>query len=320
LARSALVRLRDQGPGVWLRPAVVRIAVVAALTALVVALAVLPGELRIVVNGQILPQERSHLFAPRDGRVTRVAVSDGEAVRAGELLLTLRDPVLELEIEKLVGELRTVREQRLSLRAIRGSEEQAGRSELERLRLSAEQQETQNRIAGLEEQLELLREEQARLQIRSPSDGVVQTWDVEGLLRGRPVSRGQRLMTVARPESGWELLLVIPDRQAGHVVDALDEARSLAVQFVTAGRPEDRRGATLQQLRETSESVRLGAVEAVGVLAKIPLDEPPERPRTGESVVATISCGSTPLGYALFHEAIDWLRTRFALLRESAGW
>ena len=51
----------------------------------------------------------------------------------------------------------------------------------------------------MKKQLELLDQKKEKLQIRSPIDGRVVTWNVEDRLLDRPVNRGENLLEVADP-------------------------------------------------------------------------------------------------------------------------
>ena len=64
-----------------------------------------PWQLRISSDLKVLPQDRATVRAPADGRIARIAFSEGESVRAGELLLEYDSKALVLEKETQQAEL-----------------------------------------------------------------------------------------------------------------------------------------------------------------------------------------------------------------------
>ena len=73
-----------------------------------------------------------------------------------------------------------------------------------------------------------MRQQLAELEVHSPLAGVVITWDAERQLAGRPVKRGDSLLTVADLSGPWELLLDVPDGRAGPILAARQTPRSCA--------------------------------------------------------------------------------------------
>ncbi|MFM9065743.1 MAG: biotin/lipoyl-binding protein, partial [Planctomycetota bacterium] len=59
------------------------------------------------------------VFAPVDGEVEEIEVRSGEQVAAGQVLLVLRNPSLDLEERRLVGERATVRERLAAVESAR---------------------------------------------------------------------------------------------------------------------------------------------------------------------------------------------------------
>ena len=68
--------------------------------------------------------------------------------------------------------------------------------------------------------LVLVRKQQQALTIGSPLKGTIITWDAERELLGRPVKRGDTLITVADTSGPWQLLLDVPEANAGHMLSA----------------------------------------------------------------------------------------------------
>ena len=65
----------------------------------------------------------------------------------------------------------------------------------------------------------LNRAKQMDLNVKSPIDGQVITWDLNNRLMHRPVQRGQELLRVADPSGPWQLELQMPENHMGFVVE-----------------------------------------------------------------------------------------------------
>jgi multidrug efflux pump subunit AcrA (membrane-fusion protein) len=173
--------------------------------------------------------------------------------------------------------------------------------------LTAEAEELEALAASLEEQYQILQEQRARLEVRSPIEGEVLTWDLKKRLEARPVTRGQILTTVADLDGPWRLELRVPDRRIGHVLAAQAEVgERLAVSFVLATDPSRRFRGEVRELGTRAEVDESG--EAF-VLATVDID----RDRVpnlvpGATVVSKIQCGRRPIGYVWLHDVIDAVR------------
>jgi multidrug efflux pump subunit AcrA (membrane-fusion protein) len=191
-----------------------------------VALALIPVEFTIRARGELVPSQRHALFAATDGRVTEVRVEHGSDVRRGDLLIELTNRDLEYESARLDGEIETTRARldalapRLNLRPVTPTELAQRDAEV------AEVERQKTLLAGLQRQQALLTERRAELRILAPLAGRVMTWSPRQTLLGRPVRRGQLLLTLADLHGDWELDLTIRDADVGHVVQAQDAWRN----------------------------------------------------------------------------------------------
>ena len=105
--------------------------VVAAIAGGVAALVLVPADFNIEAPGTLQPVVRRDVFAPRSGLVDEVLVAHGAEVDAGQPLVRLRDPALDLELKRVDGELETAQRQLDAVRATRtnraGSRRQSDR-------------------------------------------------------------------------------------------------------------------------------------------------------------------------------------------------
>ena len=159
-----------------------RITVALGLVLLAVLLVPLPYTLRI--PAVLTAAEQAPAFAPQPARIEELRVQPGQAVRAGQVLLTLSAPRLE---QALLGsrDRAALLEERLERR----SADQRDLSES--LVLARELRLERDRIEGL------LRE-QGRLVVRAPLDGVVAELAPD-LHAGRWVDDKTRLAVIATP-------------------------------------------------------------------------------------------------------------------------
>jgi multidrug efflux pump subunit AcrA (membrane-fusion protein) len=269
---------------------------------------VIPADFTVEARGRIWPTARRHLFAPSDAVVAEVLVRDGDRVRPAQPLLRLHSPVLEIDESELVGKQRTVEEDLLA------AETAALRSELDerppapRGQLTARVEQLKEELRGLEAQLAVVRAQRAQLNVVSPLAGVVITPDAERQLAGRPVKRGDLLLTVAEVGGAWEIELDVADHRAGHIAAARDGGRSLPVTFQLGTDPGTLRRGQVAFVAPATE-LAADAAPAVRVVAAIQSDRPDEF-RPGASVVARIHCGRRSIGYVWFHEPWEAVRLR----------
>lgn len=287
---------------------------VAAGLAVVLALVLIPAPLIVPAEGELLPVERRDVFATANGIVESVTVRHGDLVTREQPLLVLRDPAIELEAARVTGELATVRTRLSTVRAARITLTSSGIEAAQRTQqLAAEEEDLQQQSESLTRQKLLLDKEQASWELTSPIAGQVLTWDVETLLAGRPVERGQVLLSVGNTAGDWEIAAQVRERDVGHLfADAADpQGRSVEFAFSTAA------GQTLTgRVTGVSQVAEINERGESTVRVSISFDrEQATQLRPGVSVWTRIRCGNHALGYVWFHDAIDALRRQFWLWR-----
>jgi multidrug efflux pump subunit AcrA (membrane-fusion protein) len=257
-----------------------------------------------------VPAVRRDVFAPVDGVISEILVAHGDTVTAGQELLRLRRPQLDLERTRVLGELQTARKRQSSLQALRfaGNATTAEAREQYRQR-TADEEEIKEQLTSLQEQLELLDQQQAELTVRSPIAGQVLTWDVAQVLASRPIERGQMLLSIGDPSGPWELDLRVDDDRVGHLLDARRNSdHPLPVSFLLAMDPDHECTA---QLSDVALNTDLLENDRPQVLVTATVDrEALPRLRPGASVLAKIHCGRRSLGFVWLHDLWDALRTR----------
>jgi multidrug efflux pump subunit AcrA (membrane-fusion protein) len=289
----------------------VALAVAGCLTVLLLLACIVPADFVIEARGVLQPRNRRDVFAPDDGIVDRLNVDYATAVTAGQPLLVLRNPQLDLDLKRVWGELQAARKRLSAVESARveGAAAPAATPVAAR-RLSGEDAELQELVASLDRQYHLLQEHLAELSVASPIAGQVLTWDVPQLLLGRPVHRGQVLLTVADPEGPWLLELDVPDRDAGHVIEARQSPRHdpLKVTYLVATDPGTAHRAVVDKVATSIERTRSGEPALRALVAVDRPGLPTSRP--GATIIAKIHCGSRSLAYVWLHDLYYAVVTR----------
>ena len=282
------------------------------LLGVVLALTLIPAELRITARGELQPEMRREVFAPLDGVVDSLSVEHGQQVTSGQTLLQLRSPDLELQQRRIEGETQTALKRLESLAAARvGKRFTTDEQMQEYQRLTAEEEEVKAELAGLAQQEIILTRQQEELTIKSPVQGEVLTWDVANLLTARPVAKGQALLLVAKVDGDWVLELNLPDAQSQHVLSAWQQAQKsgdpVHVTYMLATRPGEQFAGEIQQVAQATQ-LDTEQQPVVRVTIKLDPNHLPEL-RPGATAVAQIDCGQNSLGYVWLHDLIDTTRT-----------
>lgn len=290
------------------------LAAAALLASVIAALLLIPADIRLRARGELIPANRRDVFAPRDGVVSAVLVDSGQSVTAGQPLLELRSTDLDLETQRVEGELDLARQrlavaqsERLQLRS--GDAESRARER----RLTAEVDQYQQQADAHQKRLDMLRQHREELIVRAPITGQVLTWNTAQRLTGRPLRRGESLLTVADIDGDWQAEVRVPSRQAGRLLahhrplassDPSDPSDAVAVALTTdpgtwlAGRLVN--WSSRVQIDESGESFLL-------VTVSLELTSPEDRV-PGATAIASIPCGRGSLGQAWFYDFVDAIR------------
>jgi hypothetical protein len=278
----------------------------ASLAAATALLCLIRIDHRVTLRGSIEPVVQRSVFAPADGIVESTPPEHGKRVGRGESLLRIHSPGLLLEEQRLTGELEALERERASIdaRRLRGDDQPDAPAALgaEGLLIDA-------RIQGLASQRELVRAERESLAITAPIDGVVVTWRPDERLAGRPVERGQRLLTVADDRGAWRLQLKADDDRAGLIRAAAEGLGAPPVRFEVAGRPGIEHSGRVESIASTTErdpSAPAGAPATVRIDVALE-DQELGNVAPGTSVRASVSCGPRAVGYVWFHDLWETL-------------
>jgi multidrug efflux pump subunit AcrA (membrane-fusion protein) len=287
------------------------LAVTAAIIAAIAFLCFYPAELKLQGDGRLRPKVRKSVWAEVDGEVQQVNVEHDQHVTQNEVLLVQRSRDLEKEIASAEGELNKNAANLLSAKGELIDNDDL--TETERSQRQREVTELIEKIKSLKTQLGLLNQKKEKLQIRSPIDGRVVTWNVLEQLLDRPVKQGDKLLEIADPTKDWELEVTMPEKRMGHIAEAAARTKEpLPVTFFLATNPSKEFHGTVDEV-ELSAEVR--GEEGNTVLVRVAFDQQDFRnavtdPKIGASATAKIHCGERAIGYVWFHDLVDFIRAK----------
>jgi multidrug efflux pump subunit AcrA (membrane-fusion protein) len=278
------------------------------IATIVAALVLIPADVRINARGELQPVERHDVFAPRDGVVTAIHVDHGQSVAAGEPLLEMRSPELDLEIQRVDGELETARKRLAAAQSERLQTRPTDNdARLRQRRLTAEEEQYQQQVRDLTNRQKMLAEQRKELIVRSPIAGEVVTWNVQQQLASRPLRRGDALIIVADITGPWQLELKVPGRRAGRLLAARHKhSDPQPVSFVLATSPGHSLNGTVREVAPRLE-LDEGGDSYIMVKVDVPAEKIENR-APGATALAKIDCGRGTLAEARFHDLIDTVR------------
>ncbi|HLP93297.1 MAG TPA: efflux RND transporter periplasmic adaptor subunit [Saprospiraceae bacterium] len=199
----------------------------------------------VTASGNLVPAEETELHPEASGRVISLNLPEGKAVRKGDLLLKVFDEDLKTQLRKLETQLKQaeITEQRLGeLLKVKGVSQQ----EYDLAVLQAQ---------TIRADMELLRVNLAKTELRAPYDGVL------GLRRISPGAyvTPATAITTLRSASALKLDFAIPEKYS----QQLRIGQSL--NFTVEGSPSPHRAtvqATEQRINEGSRDLQVRAVVA----------------------------------------------------------
>jgi multidrug resistance efflux pump len=192
--------------------------------------------------------------------------------------------------------------------------EDKGLSNDEKNRMAGRAAQLRREIESLEQQQRLYEHKKTDLEVRSPIDGVIVTWQVRDRLLFRPVERGQVLMSIADKTGEWELEIHMADDRLGHINKALSRAKKegqkLEVDYILATDPGTRHYGIVEEIHEQAE---VRGEQGNTVLVRITIDparHEKEELGAGATVTARVNCGKHALGYVWFMDVMAFFQTQ----------
>ena len=267
-----------------------------------------PCDFEIEAPATLRPILERDIFATANGTVEQVFAEHGSLVSKNEILAVLDDPALDLEFERVLGDIESVRKKMEAIAVARTDRDVRDDLIDDRLPLSAESQQLEKRLASLMKQHEILVVRKEALTIRSPISGKIITLDIQNLLRSRPVQRGQVLFTVVDASQGWYLEAELGQDRVGYVLERQQtENEPLQVRFRLAGEVEQIHEGVLSSVSDVAILSTEGLEEEPpAIRARIEVEESElAAARPGMSAEVRIACGERSLGFVWLHDVWD---------------
>lgn len=278
----------------------------------ILCLIFVPAEFKLHCKGTLEPVDRRNVFAPSEGIVQEVLVKHGDSVKKGDLLARLRSTELGVQMEKVRGDRDATKASLDKIdREILSGQKRLTREE--NLQLSGNRMELRHRLDALNAQLKLYEAKAAELEVRSPVDGKVISWDIENKLVNRPVQRGQELMRIGElsKEKEWQLELNMPEDRMGYLAKRQKEmGHDLEVRYVLATDPGTQHVGSIKEVQQVAEP---RDEEGNTVTIKVDINEDDlagEHVRPGATVSAKVLCGRRAVGFVWFHDLVAFIQTK----------
>jgi multidrug efflux pump subunit AcrA (membrane-fusion protein) len=290
------------------------ISISAGVVAVLLFLILWPADFNLAAKGSLEPVLRSDVYARIDGVVEKLLVDHGDVVHAGQVLCVLRNTELGVQLAEVKGQLAATEQRMNSIDRMLLEDNRDSRTTAEeRERMKGEFLELKAKFEDLERQKALYEEKEQDLEVKSPMEGKVITWDLRNRLKQRPVQRGQVLMRIAEPDKEWQIELRMAEDRMGYIVKAqqalfADYQGALPVKFILATEPGTSRMGTIKEMHLAAE---IQGDEGSTVLIKVRIDKsqlPPIRP--GTQVSAKVYCGRRAIGFVWFHDLVSFIESR----------
>lgn len=291
----------------------------------------LPWSFRLKANGTMEPVQRSEVFVSTNGQVKELLVKHESKVSADEVVLTMESPELEQQFAKLTGDYLIAEKQYRALRTAESRADSGGQrrqQSSDKSEIKSRAQQVESEMLSLHQQLETMQIQKQNLEVRSPIDGEVVTWDLKRALpKRRPLAAGQRVMTVANtsPDAPWELVVFLPEKDLGHLfrhhfpedTNAPTEEKlldkNIDVTYVLENSPNRQLHGRVKAIQRSAELIEEEGI-CYRMLVEINIDEnrkpirDHDAPTPGAEVIARVHCGKRMLGFVLFHDAWEWVQ------------
>jgi biotin carboxyl carrier protein len=257
-----------------------KIAVVITASILTMA-SLVEADFRITANAVLEGEVQRVVAAPISGYLLSSSVRAGDTIRSGQIMASLNDSELKLELARLNGGLQKYRREYREAQSTR---------DLVGVRVIKEQ------INQVIAETELIEQQLQSIHLTAPFDGVVIEGDLSQSL-GSPVERGDTLFKIA-PLDDYRIILKVDEREIAYVEQGQEGLL------------------TLSSLSQESMPIRIERITSVAkaedganffrVEASLP--ESGVNLRPGMEGIGKINAGRERLAWIWTHEFIDWFR------------
>ncbi|TWU43919.1 hypothetical protein Q31b_14510 [Novipirellula aureliae] len=286
--------------------------------ALVAVAALYPVPMRVTAPAVLRPADVQRVFAPRSAVIESIHVANGESVTSGQKLLSMSDPTLEQQMTALIGR-RSILIQKQSAfmtALVDTASNRTDRSE----QLQSERSLLAEELQTIDQQLADLEEVKQSLVIRATNDGVVDAWQIEQRLQGRPVNRGDALLEVIGNETRWFVDARVPLSRIDPVHHANQKGVLSAVATMNDAKDQPL-PLTMQSIGPVIRNTKDGTDAKAVVLQIESSEKSMELCRSlqnrgsvnGTPIRVMFQCEDLPLVNVVFYDAIEMIRANLKM-------
>jgi len=273
----------------------------AALAGLATVIAFFPVPQQITTTAVLTPTKKNCYYAPSDATVKTINVAglENEPVRKGDLLLQLESVALNQSLSRIEAEQSANLHRKESLNFER-SKAVPGSSDFRRF--DSELAQIDLKIEANTVEQSVVKAEKTKLKIEALEDGEHTSWDIANRLQGRPVARGELLLTTCEPNTDWELQVSVPEHRVGLVSDALarSENGTVPMRFSLTSHPNVLMDGGLTWMAD--QATRNAAGSNVVLSKAVVVGELPLK-KEGAIAHVTIDCGRVPAIWLVVRDA-----------------
>jgi RND family efflux transporter MFP subunit len=248
---------------------------------LVTGASLIEADFRITANAVLEGEVQRVVAAPIAGYLLSSSVRAGDTIRQGEVMATLNDSELKLQLTKLNGALQKSRR-----------EYREAQSERDLVGVRVIRAQINQNLA----EIELIELQLDSIHLTAPFDGVVIEGDLSQKL-GSPVERGEALFKIA-PLDDYRIVLKVDEREIAYIEQGQEGSLTLSSQSQQSLPILVERITSLAKAEDGSNFFRVEASlpEATGKL------------RPGMEGIGKINAGRERMVWIWTHQFVDWLR------------
>ncbi len=248
---------------------------------LVVMSSLIEGDFRVSADAVLEGKIQRVVSAPFSGYLLSASIRAGDTVQQGDVMATLDDSEIKLQLAKLKGELEKSRREYREAQSTR---------ELVNVRvINAQVNQTKAEIELIQQQLD-------RIHLTAPFNGIVIEGDLTQSL-GSPVERGETLFKIA-PLEGYRIILKVDESNISYIKQ--NQTGTLILPSLTEHH---------LPLRIEKITVAAQADDGANIFrVEASLNDTADLLRPGMQGVGKVNVGRSRLIWILTHEITDWLR------------
>jgi len=253
------------------------------LASIITMSSLLEGDFRVSANAVLEGRIQRVVAAPFSGYLLSAAVRAGDTVQTGDVMASLNDSEIKLQLAKLQGELQKSR---------REFREAQSSRDLVKVRIINEQ------INQALAEIELTQQQLHRINLTAPFDGVVIEGDLSQSL-GSPVERGEALFKIA-PLEGYRIILKVDESQISYIKQ--NQSGTLILPSLS-DHPLPLNVEKITVAAEAEDGANIFRVEAS-------LNENNDLLRPGMQGIGKVDAGRARLIWIWTHEITDWIHLK----------